>query len=121
MINGKLETWQVLRFLQRNSECTAEAPDTDYFFPCDASSDEIHTEFVTHFPGGDSSVSPPNRSDWTILRDGKPIQFRQKSDAHRCRLCSALGRDPRVARTTAFMLRQTAEKLNELANKADPQ
>jgi len=76
MTNGHLKTWQVIRFLSKRSELTAEAPDTDDLFPCTASTDGIHIEFITHFPkddDGDSSGSPPIRNDWTVMLNGKPF------------------------------------------------
>jgi hypothetical protein len=78
----KHTTAQVVAVLSKHHDWTAKAPNTDEFFPCSASTDGIHIEFITDYPkddGYDRNGAAPNRSDWTIRRaDGSIVERRPR-------------------------------------------
>lgn len=80
MVNGKLKTWQVVRWLEKHPKHTASAPATAPSF--DASTPDF--AFVsTDRMGAPVIVGVARyRNDWTIVSErGIPVKFKQKQRA----------------------------------------
>lgn len=77
MVNGKLETWQVMKWLKKHQKHRGKAPETEGAASSDfafVSKDRKGTPVVV----GAARV----RSDWTIYNErGEPVEFKKKRRA----------------------------------------
>lgn len=84
MVNGKLETWQVIKWLSSHPTHTAKAPKTkeEERFKCLA---EDYAHVSKGILGLDVVFGAHNiRSDWTIYNErGKRVRFKRKRKLER--------------------------------------
>lgn len=82
MVNGSLETWQVMKWLKKHPKHKGEAPETDNRRAQrvkTALRGEVVFGFLSRARGWVGDSFPSHRSDWTIYNEhGEPVEFKKK-------------------------------------------
>lgn len=85
MVNGNLETWQVMKWLKKHPKHKGEAPETDRMRAQrvkTALRGEVVFGFLSRARGWAVDSFPSHRSDWTIYNErDEPVEFKKKRRA----------------------------------------
>lgn len=81
LMNGSLETWQVVKLLTRHPTWTAEAPETENQFESRVHTSVMNTFEFEYLVDGiwEADDQPYQRSDWTIRNEhNRIIRFKPR-------------------------------------------
>lgn len=83
MVNGKLETWQVMKWLKKHPKHRGEAPETDSRRAQRVNTalrGEVVFGFMSKTRGWVGDSFPSHRSDWTVYSErGLKVKFKRKA------------------------------------------